>query len=62
MARIWANRLEAGTQKWENCPESRYESVKKILQEDVKDNIITAERYQEICGEVYPEKMEDFLK
>ena len=55
MARIWANRLEAGTQLWENCPAHRREAVKKIMQDDIKTGRggMTAERYEEITGEPY---------
>ena len=50
MNRIWANRLEAGTQKWANCPESRKPAVDTILRQDVIDGVISAERYTEITG------------
>lgn len=55
MDRIWANRLEAGTQKWADCPDSRKENVDAILREDVEAGKITAERYEEITGEAYGE-------
>lgn len=55
MDRIWANRLEAGTKTWEEVPEVRKESVKAILQADVVSGKITAERYEEITGEPFPE-------
>ena len=45
MNRIWANRLEAGTQKWSNVPTSREEAVKTILLADVDAGIITQEQY-----------------
>ena len=50
MNRIWANRLEAGTQIWANCPPSRHDAVQAILLEDVENNIITQEKYNEILG------------
>lgn len=53
MNRIWANRLEAGTQKWADCPDSRKADVAAILREDVEAGKITAEQYEEITGEVY---------
>ena len=55
MARIWANRLEAGTQLWENCPAHRRDAVKAIMQDDIKTGRggMTAERYKEITGEPY---------
>lgn len=55
MARIWANRLEAGTQVWASVPAGRREAVKAVLRQDVADHRITAERYQEITGEGYRE-------
>ena len=51
MNRIWANRLEAGTQNWADCPDSRKAAVDAILREDVAAGRITAERYTEITGE-----------
>lgn len=53
MAKIWKNRLEAGTQKWEDCPEKYREAVDALLRKDVEDGVITAERYEEITGEEY---------
>ena len=55
MARIWANRLEAGTKTWANVPLSRKAAVKAVLREDVENhhNGMTPERYEEITGEVY---------
>ena len=53
MNRIWANRLEAGTQPWSACPASRRAAVDAILRQDVEDGRITAERYEEITGKPY---------
>jgi len=53
MNRIWANRLEAGTQKWSDCPASRKSAVDAILRQDVEDGKITAERYTGITGIPY---------
>lgn len=53
MNRIWANRLEAGTQSWSACPASRKAAVDAILRQDVVDGKITAARYSEITGESY---------
>jgi len=53
MNEIWANRLIAGTQTWERCVKSgRADAVKAVLKERVKNGAITAERYEEITGEV----------
>lgn len=51
MARIWARRLEAGTQEWANCPTRYKEQTKAVLLRDVADNIISKDRYKEITGE-----------
>lgn len=53
MNAIWANRLIAGTKKWDEMPASRRKAVKAILAERVESNDITAELYQEITGEAY---------
>ena len=54
MNRIWANRLEAGTQTWEDCVKAgRAGTVDIILREDVKAGKITAGRYEEITGKAY---------
>lgn len=53
MNRIWANRLEAGTQIWSDVPEKRKNAVKEILRSDVINGIITAEQYTIITGEEY---------
>lgn len=52
MNRIWANRLEAGTKTWAECPESRKAAVELILRQDVTAGKITSEKYTEITG--YP--------
>lgn len=51
MARIWARRLEAGTQEWASCPPRYKEQTKAVLLQDVEDNIISRNRYKEITGE-----------
>lgn len=53
MNRIWANRLEAGTKTWDECPVSRKTAVDAILRQDVADGRITAERYTKITGKPY---------
>lgn len=50
MNKIWANRLIAGTQRWENCPASRKQAVMTILLEYVQEGKITQEKYNEILG------------
>ena len=56
MNRIWANRLEAGTKTWAECPNSRKTAVDAILKEDVAENKISRERYTEITGNVIKEE------
>lgn len=53
MSRIWANRLEAGTQTWADCPASRKPAVDAILRQDVAAGKITETRYEEITGESF---------
>ena len=53
MARIWANRIEAGTFTLDQCPAYRHKAVKEVLRQDVADGRITAERYKEITGVEY---------
>ena len=54
VAKVWAKRLIAGTQQFENCPLRYKDDVRTILIESVKQGIITEERYEEITGEPYP--------
>ncbi len=56
MARIWANRLEAGTKTWAQCVRAgRADEVRLVLRDDVATghNGMTPERYTEITGEAY---------
>lgn len=53
MNRIWANRLEAGTQQWADVPASRKNAVRELLRGDVDNGVITPEHYEEITGEEY---------
>lgn len=53
MAKIWRNRLEAGTQLWANCPERYRDAVRALLRADVETGKMTAARYLEITGEAY---------
>lgn len=55
MAKIWHKRILAGTQDYANCPIKYRVEVKEMLIEDVEVGIITAEQYEEITGEPYPE-------
>lgn len=53
MAKIWRNRLIAGTQSFEDCPDKYKEAVVALLREDVANGVITAERFKEITGRDY---------
>jgi len=53
MAKIWRNRLIAGTQLFEDCPVKYREAVIELLRKDVQNGVITEERYEEIVGEEY---------
>lgn len=54
MAKIWANRLCAGTQTWDAVPNDRKAAVREELQKRVNSGKITAQRYTEITGEEFP--------
>lgn len=53
MAKIWANRIIGGTKVWEQVPASRKASVLEELRNRVESGEITAERFEEITGEIY---------
>ena len=53
MAKIWANRLVAGTKTWDEVPAERKAEVLAELASRVKNGKITAEQYTEITGEAY---------
>lgn len=50
MNKIWANRLEAGTKTWDECPDSRKTAVDAILKQDIAAGKLTVEKYEEIIG------------
>lgn len=53
MAKIWANRLIAGTKTWDEVPAERKVEVLAELKNRVESGKITADKYAEITGEVY---------
>lgn len=55
MAKIWRNRLIAGTQVFEDCPEKYRADVIELLKEEVRNGNpdCTAERFEEITGIPY---------
>lgn len=50
MAKIWRNRLEAGTQKFSDCPQRYRAAVIELLEADVEAGVITEDKYQEIIS------------
>ena len=53
MAKIWRNRIIAGTRTYEEVPATWKAQVKALLRQDVEDGVITEEEYAEIVGEPY---------
>lgn len=56
MAKIWRNRIEARDQLFENCPERYKAEVLRLMQEDVRNGIISKEQYEELTGLPFPEE------
>ena len=55
IAKIWRNRIEAGTKKFEDCPAKYQKDVLKLMRQDVVDGVITAEQFEELTGIPYEE-------
>lgn len=53
VAKIWRNRIEAGTRLFQDCPEKYRGMVLDLMREDVRTGRITAEEYEELTGEPY---------
>ena len=53
IAKIWRNRIEAGTQKFEDCPAKYQQMVLQLMREDVANGVITAEQFEELTGQPY---------
>lgn len=53
MAKIWRNRIEAGDQLFENCPQRYQAQVLELMRQDVVNGIITAEQFEELTGIPY---------
>ena len=53
MAKIWRNRIEAGDQLFENCPQRYQEQVLDLMRQDVENRIISAEKFEELTGQPY---------
>lgn len=48
IAKIWRNRIIAGDQKLSECPSKYKDVVIALLEEDLKNGVITQEEYDEI--------------
>jgi hypothetical protein len=53
MAKIWRNRIIAGTQNFTDCPDRFKDDVLSLLRSDVSNGVITAEKFEELTGETY---------
>ena len=53
MAKIWRNRIIARTRTFDEVPMTWKNQVRMLLRLDVKNNVITAEEYEELTGEPY---------
>lgn len=67
MAKIWRNRIEAGTQRLDHCPQKYRNDVIRLIREDiesgaftkaqlaelVEDGMMSPEEYEEITGDEY---------
>jgi hypothetical protein len=51
MAKIWRNRIEAGTQIYSDCPAKYRPDVLTYMRQDVTDGLITAEEFKTLTGE-----------
>ena len=50
MAKIWRNRIEAGTQVFSDCPDKYKKDVLGLMQQDVEDGVITQEKYDKLIS------------
>ena len=53
MAKIWRNRIEAGTKTFEECPAKYKADVLALMRQDVENGVITKEEFESLTGEVY---------
>lgn len=53
MAKIWRNRIEAGTQEFSKCPTKYKAEVLKLMREDVELGTITKDQFESLTGEEY---------
>lgn len=55
MAKIWHNRILAGTRTYDEVPATWKAQVKVLFKADVVNGVISAEEYEVIVGEAYTE-------
>lgn len=55
IAKIWRNRIEAGTQQFADCPAKYQDKVLTLMRQDVVDGVITAQQFEELTGQPYEE-------
>jgi len=53
MPKIWRNRIEAETQRFEDCPAYYRDKVLELMRADVENNVISKEKFEELTGEKY---------
>ena len=53
MAKIWRNRIVAGTQKFEDCPDRYKNDVLELMRKDVANGDLSAEKFEELTGVKY---------
>lgn len=53
MAKIWRNRIVGGTKTFEQCPDRYKKDVETLLRQDVENEVITSEQFEELTGLTY---------
>ena len=54
MAKIYWRRIKAGTRSYDDVPTKVLkDEIKELAQQDVKNGVITTERYAKLIGESY---------
>jgi len=53
MAKIWRNRIIAGTRTFDEVPFTWKAQVKALLKTDTANGLISVEKYEELVGEPY---------
>ena len=51
MAKIWKNRIEAGTQALHECPNKYRDEVIRLIRQDIEEDKFTLEMLQELVEE-----------